>query len=110
MVPKLCPEPTNRSAGSVQYGEVPVTVEMQNTGDAESRAEVVAAIEHVLGDRPGQWRVSILGSHANDHWEMRVEGPKGFERSYTLVGDAGEHEPGAIRHVLRKLLPADARR
>jgi hypothetical protein len=85
-----------------------VTVEMQNTGDPRARAEVVAAIEHVLSDMPGKWHVSIVGSHANDNWEMRVEGPKGFERSYTLVGSSGEHQPGALRNMLLKLLPADA--
>jgi hypothetical protein len=54
--------------------------------------------------------VSIVGSRANDNWEMKVEGPRGFERSYTLVGEAGEHQPEAIRNVLMKLLPASARR
>ena len=48
------------------------------------RAEVGAAIEHVLADRPGDWRVSIVASQANDQWEMKIAGPKGFERSYTL--------------------------
>ena len=69
---------------------------MQNTGDPRARGEIVAIIEHVLSDRAGEWRVSIVGSHANDNWEMKVEGPEGFERSYTLVGGAGEHEPAAI--------------
>jgi hypothetical protein len=53
--------------------------------------------------------VSIVGSRANDNWEMKVEGPQGFERSYTLVGEAGEHRPEAIRNVLIKLLPASTR-
>ena len=53
--------------------------------------------------------MSIVGSRANDNWEMKVEGPRGFERSYTLVGDAGEHQPEAIRNVLIKLLPASTR-
>jgi hypothetical protein len=35
-----------------------VTVEMHNTGDPVLRAEVVSVIEHVLSDRPGDWRVS----------------------------------------------------
>jgi hypothetical protein len=38
-----------------------------------------------------------------------VEGPRGFERSYTLVGKTGEHQPEAIRNVLIKLLPAGTR-
>lgn len=79
---------------------------MQNTGDSRTRGEIVAVIEHVLSDRPGEWRVSIVGSRANDNWEMKVEGPKGFERSYSLVGGAGEHQPVAIGNLLGKLLPA----
>jgi hypothetical protein len=59
-----------------------------------------------LSDRPGDWRVSIVGSRANDNWEMKIWGPNGFERSYTLVGSAGEHQPVVIGNVLLKLLPA----
>jgi hypothetical protein len=79
---------------------------MQNTGDPRARGEIVAVIEHVLSDRLGEWRVPIVGSRANDNWEMRVEGPEGFERSYSLVGSAGEHQPVAIGNLLGKLLPA----
>ena len=79
---------------------------MQNTGDPRARGEIVAIIEHVLSDRAGQWRVSIVGSHANDNWEMKAEGPAGFERSYSLIGGAGEHEPAAIGSLVLKLLPA----
>ncbi|MGO9405418.1 MAG: hypothetical protein ACLPVW_18325 [Terriglobales bacterium] len=86
-----------------------VTVEMQNTGDSRARKEILAGVEHVLSDAAGEWRVSIVGSRANDNWEMKVEGPQGFERSYILVGEAGEHQPEAIRNVLIKLLPASAR-
>jgi len=50
--------------------------------------------------------VSIAGSRENDGWEMKVEGPNGFERSYTLVGSAGEHQPLVIANVLLRLLPA----
>jgi hypothetical protein len=87
-------------------GDMAVRIEMQNTGDPRVRGEIVAIFEHVLSDRPGEWRVSIVGSHANDKWEMKVEGPAGFERSYTLVGGAGEHEPAAIGSLVGKLLPA----
>jgi len=76
---------------------------MQNTGDPRVRGEIVAIIEHVLSDRPGEWQVSIVGSRANDNWEMKVEGPAGFERSYTLVGGAREHEPAAIGSLVLKL-------
>jgi hypothetical protein len=81
-------------------------IEMQNKGNPRARGDIVALIEHVLSDRPGEWRVSIVGSRANDNWVMKVEGPRGFERSYTLVGSAGEHQPVAIGNLLGKLLPA----
>ena len=75
-------------------------VELHNTGDATIRTEVQVIIEHVLSDRPGEWRVSIVGSRAKEDWEMKVEGPNGFERSYTLVGTVGEHQPAAIGNLL----------
>jgi hypothetical protein len=37
-----------------------VTVEMYHAGDPVVRSEVVAVIEHVFADRPGDWRVSII--------------------------------------------------
>ena len=63
-------------------------------------------MEHALSDRPGDWRVSIVGSRENDGWEMKILGPNGFERSYTLGGSAGEHQPLVIANVLQRLLPA----
>ena len=54
-------------------GDMAVKVEMQNTGDPPTGGEIAAVIEHMLSDRPGEWRVSIVGSHANDNWEMKVE-------------------------------------
>jgi hypothetical protein len=86
-----------------------VTIEMQNTGDPRARREILAGIGHVLSDAAGEWRVSIVGSRADDNWEMKVEGPRGFERSYSLVGAAGEYHPEAIRNVLAKLLPPGTR-
>jgi hypothetical protein len=83
-----------------------VSLELHNTGDPSIGAEVRALVEHALCDRAGDWRVSIVGSRENDDWEMRVLGPNGFERSYTLVGSAGEHQPLAIGTLLLKLLPA----
>jgi hypothetical protein len=76
-----------------------VSVEMQHTGDSGQQAEVRAIIEHVLADRLGDWRVSIVGSQANDRWEMNVAGPNAFERSYTLEGSAGRHKLSQF-HVL----------
>jgi len=59
-----------------------VMVEMQNTGDPGLQREVVATIEHVLSDRAGDWRVLIIGSQANDRWEMKIIGPDGHELSF----------------------------
>ena len=85
-----------------------VTVETHNIGDVSTSREIVALIEHVLSDKPGAWRVSIVGSRANDNWDMKVEGPKGFERSYMLLGSADQHQPQVIASVLLKLLPGNA--
>jgi len=74
-----------------------VSVEMRHAGDPASQREVALVIEHLLADRPGDWRVSIVGSQANDRWEMKIVGPNAFERSYTLEGSADEHRPEAIR-------------
>ena len=82
-----------------------VTVELQNLGDPQLCQEIVARIEHALNDKPGDWRVSIAGSHGSENWEMKVEGPSGFERSYTLAGAAGQHEPDAICRLVLQLVP-----
>ena len=58
----------------------------------------------MLSDRPGDWWVSIIGSQANDRWEMRIAGPNGFERSFILEGVAGAHAPHAIGGIVRKLV------
>lgn len=79
-------------------------VEMQNTGDPRACSEIVAMIEHLFSDSGGEWHVSVLGSQENDNWELRLTGPRGFERSYTLVGADGEHQPTAIRNLLLSLL------
>jgi len=82
-----------------------VSVEMHNTGGPELQRDVVAIIEHVLSDRPGDWRVLIVGSQANDRWEMKIFGPKAFERSYTLEGAAGEHDPQRIATLVARIVP-----
>jgi hypothetical protein len=86
-------------------GNMAVLVEMHHTGET-LRAEVVAAIEHVFADRAGDWRLSIVGSQANDRWEMQIAGPNGFERSYTLEGSLGQDEPEVIRAIVGKMVPA----
>lgn len=80
-----------------------VSVEMHHIGDPGLTTEVRALIEHVLADRPGDWRVSIIGSQANDRWEMKIAGPNEFERSYTLEGTAGEHEPAVIGSLVTRM-------
>jgi hypothetical protein len=82
-----------------------VTIELQNLGDAQLCREITASIEHALCEKQGDWRVSIAGSRASENWEMRVEGPNGFERTYTLAGTAGEHNPEAIRRLILQLVP-----
>jgi hypothetical protein len=82
-----------------------VTIELQNLGDAQLCRDIADRLEHAFSGRQGEWRVSIAGSRAAENWELRVEGPNGFERSYVLSADAGEHEPAAIRTLVLKLLP-----
>jgi len=86
-------------------GSMAISVEMQHTGDSALQADVRAIIEHALADRLGDWRVSMIGSQANDRWEMKILSPNAFERSYTLEGAAGEHRPEVIRVILGKMLP-----
>jgi hypothetical protein len=81
-------------------------IELQNLGDAQLCKDITALIEHAFADRRGDWRVSIAGSRASENWEMRVEGPNGFERTHALAGSAGEHEPEAIRRLVLQLVPA----
>ena len=85
-----------------------VTVETHNTGDAAMQRDLVAMIEHVLADRPGDWRVVILGSAGSDRWEMKITGPNGFERSFTLEGSMGHHEPNVVAGIVARMLPARA--
>jgi len=86
-------------------GDMAVSVEMHHTGDPGLQAEVRAIIEHILADRPGDWLVSIVGSQANDRWEMKIAGPNAFERSYTLEGSAGEHESHVIGKLVARMVP-----
>lgn len=83
-----------------------MAIELQNLGDAQLCRDITASIDHAFADRRGDWRVSIAGSRASEHWEMRVEGPNGFERSYTLAGSAGEHDPEVIRRLILQLTSA----
>jgi len=83
-----------------------VTVELQNLGDAQLCRDITVYLEHAFSRREGKWRVSITGSRAAENWDLRVEGPNGFERSYTLSAAAGEHAPSAIQTLVLRLLPS----
>ena len=83
-----------------------ITIELQNLGDAQLSKEISARVEHALSERPGEWRVAISGSREGENWNMRSEGPNGFERSYVPASSSGEHEPEAISKLVLKLLPA----
>lgn len=96
---------TTRRNVFVEWNGMSVLVEFHNTGDDTLRSEVQVVIEHILSDRPGEWRVSIVGSRAKEDWEIKVEGPNGFERSFTLVGGGGEHQPMVVGNLLLRLLP-----
>lgn len=82
-----------------------VTVELQNLGDARLCRDITAQLEHAFNGRQGDWRVSITGSRSAETWDLLVQGPNGFERSYSLSATAGEHEPAAIRALALKLAP-----
>lgn len=61
------PDPEEKPGGMRSPNWLPRSVseppvEVHHTGDPELRAEVRAIIEHVLSDRTGDWRVSIVGS------------------------------------------------
>jgi hypothetical protein len=82
-----------------------VTIELQNLGDAHLCRDITACLERAFSSRQGEWCVSIAGSRAAESWDLRVEGPNGFERSYTLSAAAGEHEPTAFRTLVLRLVP-----
>ena len=81
-----------------------ITIELQNLGDAQLCREITVLLEHSFSGREGAWSVSISGSRAADNWDLRVEGPKEFARSYGLSGSAGEHEPAAICAIVLRLV------
>ena len=94
-----------RTESRLRMRPMAVSVEMHHTGDPVSQREVAALIEHMLADRPGDWLVTIVGSQGNDRWEMKITGPNAFERSYTLEGSAGEHEPQTIARLVARMVP-----
>ena len=85
-----------------------VKIELQNLGDAQLCRDITVHLEHAFSERQGEWSVSIAGSRVAETWDLRVQGPNGFERSYALSKDAGEHEAAAIRTLALRLLPPPA--
>jgi hypothetical protein len=84
---------------------MPVSVEMHHIGDPRLQAEVRAVVEHVLADRLGDWRLSIVGSQWNDRCDNRISGLNGFQRSYTLEVTAGEPEPAVVGSIVGQMVP-----
>ena len=82
-----------------------VKIELQNLGDAQLCRDITVHLEHAFSERQGEWSVSITGSRVAETWDLRVQGPNGFERSYALSKDAGEHEAVTIRTLALRLLP-----
>jgi hypothetical protein len=80
-----------------------VVVEMHNVGNPNLQRDVVAIVEHALSGRAGEWRVLIVASQGSDRWEMKIFGPNGFERSYTLEGASGEHDPKTIAALVTRI-------
>ena len=48
---------------------------------------------------------SLLAFYDFDVGVGFVVGPNGFERSCTLEGSAGQHEPDVIRAIVGKMVP-----
>jgi hypothetical protein len=88
---------------------MPVSVIVAQIGDPRLRERVTETVQQAFAHRDGQWQVSIVGSQANDNWEMKITGPSLFERSYTLFGTEGEHELHVIRERIEQMLPKEKR-
>lgn len=83
---------------------MPVVVEMHNIGRQNLHRDIAALVEHALSGRTGDWRVFIVGSQESDRWEMKIYGPNAFERSYTLEGASGEHDPQRIAALVSRIV------
>ena len=47
----------------------------------------------------------IVGSQDSDQWEMKMFGANAFERSYTVEGTAGQHDPHVIAAIVSRMAP-----
>jgi hypothetical protein len=88
---------------------MPVSVIVAHIGDPRLKERVTETVQQAFAHRDGQWQVSIVGSQANDNWEMKITGGNLFERSYTLFGTQGEHELHVIRERIEQMLPKEKR-
>jgi hypothetical protein len=62
-------------------------------------------VASIHSDDLGNWRVVVVGSQDSAQWELKILGPNGFERSYTLEGNAGQHDPHAIAAIVSRMVP-----
>jgi hypothetical protein len=73
-----------------------------------SRPRTQALFERHLSDRPGDWRVSIVGSRESDGWEMKVL-PNGFVADIHIGGERGGTPAfngwGVLLRLLRAKIP-----
>ena len=87
------------SAGSAQSASV--SGDIRGTITDPSSAVLPKATITATVPQTGLHRTA----RAAESWDMHVEGPNGFERSYSLSGAAGEHEPATIRTLVVRLIP-----
>ena len=78
--------PRTGSTPAIKCSGMGAIIELQNLGDAKLCRDITVHLEHTFSGRQGEWRVSFAGSRAAESWDLRVEGPNRFERSYTLSG------------------------
>src|SRR2546429_8068684 len=88
----------------LSWHRMAVTVEMQNTGNPNLQADVRAVIEHVLADRPGDWRGLIIGSPANHRWGRKNFWAEAVERAYILEGRSGGRPAEMIRGFVGEMV------
>src|SRR5256885_15274073 len=84
----------------LNWHRMAVTVEMQNTGNPNLQADVRAVIEHVLADRPGDWRGLVFGFPAKDRWGRKNFWPDAFLGAYILEGGSRGGPPGKVRGLV----------
>ncbi len=52
---------------------MPGSVTVAHVGSEKIASEIRAAVEHALADHEGHWHVSVIGSHATDRWQLKLE-------------------------------------